>query len=183
MIFKSIKTYFKFYLIIFIFSALSCNINPVEPDFGFDFINNFGKASAFPDSIPKSRVAFVHSSWPMWGDTSRALIINAWGKLVFDIPQKYSSGKLILSTGLSRPFGDGATAIVTVEYGGVIDTVYKCGHVPSVQLNDRKWKEAIIDLSRYNGKAISISFISDPGPEQNADYDDLAWRSPIILNY
>ncbi len=173
----------NFYLLIFIFTAFSCHINPVEPDFGFDFINHFDEAFAFPDSIPKSRVAFTHNDWPLWGDTSRAIIINAWGRLVFNIPQKYSNGKLILSTGLSRPFGDGATAIVTVEYGGVIDTVYKCGQVPSVQLNDRKWKEAIINLSRYKGKAISISLISDPGPDKNGDYDDLAWRSPIILNY
>lgn len=46
---------------------------------------------------------------------------------------------------------------------------------PKHNVEDRRWHPALIDLSSYGGKEVTLSFITKPGPHNNDQYDWAGW--------
>lgn len=54
---------------------------------------------------------------------------------------------------------------------------------PKDNPSDRRWIPVSVDLSRFLGKEIELSLVTQPGPNGDNGYDHSGWKEPKIENY
>jgi hypothetical protein len=52
---------------------------------------------------------------------------------------------------------------------------------PHENIEDRRWQDFLLDLSEFNGKDVSIYFVTNPGPNRKNAYDWAYWSKPLLL--
>jgi hypothetical protein len=52
---------------------------------------------------------------------------------------------------------------------------------PKNERADQRWHDHEIDLSQWSGEAITLTFVTDPGPDGDARYDWAGWAEPRIV--
>jgi hypothetical protein len=62
-------------------------------------------------------------------------------------------------------------------------TIYMHYLDPKVRLDQRKWHDISLDLSRFSGKVIDIMFVAAPGPKNEDSFDTALWGEPVIETY
>lgn len=78
--------------------------------------------------------------------------------------------------------GDGVVFEVLVKDGKEEQKLFSKYIDPKNRIEDRKWHDEVIDLSRYGKKEVSLTFITSPGPSNNADYDWAGWGDPKLIS-
>jgi hypothetical protein len=53
---------------------------------------------------------------------------------------------------------------------------------PKNKIEDRKWYDERIDLSKYEGEEVLLTFITSPGPSNNTDHDWAGWGDPKLTS-
>lgn len=76
--------------------------------------------------------------------------------------------------------GDGVVFEVLVEEAGVRRTLFSRYLDPKHDPEDRRWEPVTIDLSRYAGRAITLTFATSGGPAGNIDYDWAGFGNPTL---
>jgi hypothetical protein len=64
----------------------------------------------------------------------------------------------------------------------VLYRVYNRYIDPKNNLDDRRWFDETVDLSRYGGQSVEIILETLPGPNQNNNYDWSAWSNPVLID-
>ncbi|MGH7800734.1 MAG: hypothetical protein ACREOW_08915 [Thermodesulfobacteriota bacterium] len=77
--------------------------------------------------------------------------------------------------------GDGVLFEIYVRDGSVRERVFSKYIDPKNKSEDRKWHDEVVDLSKYGGKVVSLSFVTTPGPNNNPDYDWAGWSNPKLI--
>ena len=49
--------------------------------------------------------------------------------------------------------------------------------------DDGRWHEAVLDMSRFSGMTVDLSFAVEPGPQQDAQLATGLWGEPVIETY
>lgn len=62
-------------------------------------------------------------------------------------------------------------------------TIYMHYLCPKDNPDQRKWNSVSIDLTRFSGKVVDITFKVEPGPRQDARFDVALWGDPVIETY
>jgi len=97
------------------------------------------------------------------------------------VPANQSS--LHFSYGLSSKVfspdkGDGVGFTLEVrEPSGQIAKLFSAYIDPKHNLEQRRWMDGVVDLSRYRGKKITLLFSTDPGPRGDTRFDWAAWSN------
>jgi hypothetical protein len=78
--------------------------------------------------------------------------------------------------------GDGAQFRIGVSDGGNYDKYLEEVVAPKTRDRDRKWIQATVDLSAYEGQIVEIVLSTDPGPPDHKDprNDFCLWGDPKI---
>jgi hypothetical protein len=72
--------------------------------------------------------------------------------------------------------GDGVGFRIEVkDAAGKISTLFSRYIDPKRDVQERRWMDSSIDLSRYQGQQIELLFSTDPGPKGDSAYDWAAW--------
>lgn len=146
----------------------------------FNFIDGFSQGSISPDEgngSPTGKPAFIINDFLVGGEKRRAMVVMAVGRIVFDIGEVGSQPKLKFSVGMNATIGDGAEGVITIEADGQSEVVYHRFLNPIDRPEDRKWFDESVDLSRFAGKKIKISFETRPGAKGDAVADWFAWTN------
>jgi hypothetical protein len=146
----------------------------------FRFLDNFDAGRMTPaveKGSPTGKPAFIMDEFNVGGEKRRAMIVVAPAKIVFDVGQVKGQSKLKFSVGMNATMGDGAEGIITVEAGGQTEIVYRRLLDPADRPNDRRWFDESVDLSKFSGKSIKITFETGPGPKGDATADWFAWAN------
>ncbi|MGH7799252.1 MAG: hypothetical protein ACREOW_01310, partial [Thermodesulfobacteriota bacterium] len=77
--------------------------------------------------------------------------------------------------------GDGVLFELYVQDGSISERLFSKYIDPKNKIEDRKWHDEVIDLSRYGKKEISLSFVTTPGPNNNTNFDWAGWNNPKIV--
>jgi hypothetical protein len=126
--------------------------------------------------------------------TANCFNINSDARVViFEHPPSQIKYKLAVPEGSRLSFGigldpkswspdkgDGVLFEIYVRNGGVQENVFSKYIDPKNNAEDRKWHDEVVDLSRFGGKEVSLTFVTSPGPNNNANYDWAGRRDPII---
>jgi len=89
-------------------------------------------------------------------------------------PEVWSPGK-----------GDGVEYNIYVQRPEEPYTLYRVFHHyidPKNNLEDRRWFDERVDLSRFGGQTVKIIFEALPGPAGNANYDWGGWSAPVLVD-
>ena len=108
---------------------------------------------------PKRLIYKITVPRDAWFETSYALRPEAWSKAT-----------------------DGAQFRVGVSEGKTYDELLRT--VVDPRRGDKRWFTARLDLSAYEGRAVSVILNTDPGPPRqgNADFDETVWGEPRIYS-
>jgi uncharacterized protein YbaR (Trm112 family)/predicted SAM-dependent methyltransferase len=114
-------------------------------------------------------------------DSRRTLFQHPPSKIDFDV-QIPARAELRFGIGLSMEVwdpnkGDGVRFSVLAESTPIFDKYIDPKNDPA----DRRWFDYKIDLSKYVGKQIRLSFVTDPGPRFDDSYDWAGWSNPMLL--
>lgn len=71
--------------------------------------------------------------------------------------------------------GDGVHFEIRVEENGKENLLYSKYIDPKNNLEDRSWCNAELDLTSFQGKFVTLKFITDPGPSGNLNSDWAGW--------
>ena len=78
--------------------------------------------------------------------------------------------------------GDGVTFKVRVRRGIMTDEVFVRHLNPKENLDDRGWLDFELDLSEYGNKRVAITFITEPGPQRDNQYNEAGWAEPRLIS-
>lgn len=77
--------------------------------------------------------------------------------------------------------GDGVLFRVEIDQGTDEDDVLYSTYInPKAVEADRRWHDATIDLSQYEGQRVILRFQTDPGPEGNRTLDLAGFSEPTL---
>lgn len=66
---------------------MGCELNPIEENADYDFIDHFNEAKIFPTTsdygTPNGKLAFVMKDWDIGGEKRSAIITLADGKVTY----------------------------------------------------------------------------------------------------
>jgi hypothetical protein len=168
-------------LLTFFSALIGCTAKKAQ---NFNFIDGFSEGSISPNEVngsPTGKPAFVMNGFLVGGENRRALVVMASGKIVFDIGEVGNQTKLKFSVGMNATMGDGAEGVITVEAAGTSEVVYRRFLNPIDRPDDRKWFDEAVDLSKFTGKGVKISFETKPGPKGDATGDWFAWANLQLI--
>jgi hypothetical protein len=146
-----------------------------------DFIAVFDTGRISPETTfatPTGKPALVIRRFPIGGERRDALVTLATGKIEFDIPAMPPEAVLTFAVGMNSDTGDGADGMVVIEADGQSETVYKKYLNPIDRPEDRKWFDETVDLTKYQGRRVKLTFTT--GPHGNATADWFAWANPRL---
>ena len=146
----------------------------------FRFLDDFDAGLITPaeeKGSPTGKPAFIMDDFTVGSQQRRAMIVMASAKIVFDVGQVSGPSKLKFSVGMNATIGDGAEGIIEVEADGQTEIVYHRYLDPIDRPDDRRWFDESVDLSKFSGKRIKISFKTGPGPKGDAIADWFAWSN------
>lgn len=132
------------------------------------------------EDTPNKRGAFVARNWKIGGEERDAVITLAGSSLSYILPGSRTGEILSFGTGMQFLVGDGAEGLLLVEVGSRRDTLFRRYLNPAGRPQDRKWFDAVVDLSTYRGREIKIIFEAHPGPANNFIADWFAWSRPKL---
>ncbi|MGA2262690.1 MAG: hypothetical protein ABSH28_14800 [Acidobacteriota bacterium] len=149
----------------------------------YDFLANFASGTITPanePSTPTRKPVLILRDFEVGGEKRQAMITLASAKIVFGISPINQGAKLKFGVGMNTTVGDGAEGIITIEADGSSEVVYRRFLDPVNRVDDKKWFDELVDLSKYAGKSVKISFETNPGPKGDAAGDWFAWSHPVI---
>ncbi|MBN1661651.1 MAG: hypothetical protein JXA93_24870 [Anaerolineae bacterium] len=78
--------------------------------------------------------------------------------------------------------GDGVQFDLTLDDQSGVTTRLASEYIDPKNLPEqRKWQERSVDLSRWSGQAVTVTFTTGPGPNGNEQYDWAIWGEPRIV--
>jgi hypothetical protein len=131
-------------------------------------------------STPTGKPVLVLPDFTVDGDKREAMITLASASIVFKVSGLGKQATLKFGAGMNTALGDGAEGVITVEADKTSEVVYRKFLDPVNRAEDRKWFEESIDLSKFAGKRIKITFETKPGPKGDGVGDWFAWSDPIL---
>ena len=142
------------------------------------------------DELPRARIIAKSSdlvsekSYNIAGDKRRVLFMHPPARVEYDVlvpaAAKLSFG-FTLSPGVWNRAGDGVLFKVELDEGtGETVKLFSQYINPKAVEPDRKWHDAEVDLSLYEGQRVTLIFSTDPGPEGNNAFDHAAWSEPTL---
>jgi hypothetical protein len=149
----------------------------------YSIMDNFASGIITPasdPSTPTGKPVLILKDFEVGGEKRQAMITLAFAKIVFDVPQVVNDAKLKFGAGMNTTVGDGAEGVITVEADGTAEVVYRKFLDPVDNTADKRWFDESVDLAKYAGKHIKISFETKPGPKGDASGDWFAWSNPEI---
>ncbi|MBW8051159.1 MAG: hypothetical protein FVQ77_12630 [Cytophagales bacterium] len=78
--------------------------------------------------------------------------------------------------------GDGVLFEISVQIDNKAEMIFSKYIDPKKNTSDREWHDYQIDLSKYKGKEISITFITSPGQANNSSYDWAGWSQLRLIS-
>ncbi|MGH7799253.1 MAG: glycosyltransferase family 39 protein [Thermodesulfobacteriota bacterium] len=119
------------------------------------------------------------------GDSRATLFEHPPSKITYKltIPEKafLSFGIALDPKTWSPDKGDGVLFEIYVQDGSISERVFSKYIDPKNKSEDRKWHDEVVDLSKYGGNEVSLSFVTKPGPNNNTDYDWAGWSNPKLI--
>lgn len=76
--------------------------------------------------------------------------------------------------------GDGVLFEIIVQNNGQSNAILSKYIDPKHNVEDRKWYHIEIPLDEYYNKSISVSFVTNPGPANDTNWDWSDWGNPLI---
>lgn len=151
-----------------------------------------GSPNFFIKHLNKAIIETPRKEWV----TSLILTINGDSRItLFEHPPSKIAYKLTIPENLSLTFGialnpevwsvdkgDGVTFEILARDGKEGRKLFSKYIDPKNKTEDRKWHDERVDLSEYEGKEISLTFITSPGPSNNTDYDWAGWGDPKLIS-
>ena len=114
------------------------------------------------------RVLFMHPS----STVEFELLIPAAAKLQFGLG---------IAPGFWNRPGDGVRFTVKIDEGtDETKTVFSRYINPKSVEPDRRWHDAEVDLSLYEGQKVKLILSTDGGPNDNNMFDNAGWSEPIL---
>ena len=119
-------------------------------------------------SISGVHKAAIHAHPPYQG-----VIGNTFGEWELSVPDS-SNVRLEFDVGLSEETerSDGVTFIVSVQSNEIFREHY----------DQQRWKHISLDLTPYRGQHIALRFTTNPGPNENTNWDWANWGEPKIIS-
>lgn len=118
------------------------------------------------------------------GDTRRVLFMHAPSTVEYSL---LIPARAQLTFGVGMPphvwkyQGDGVLFRVEIDQGTEEDDVLYSTYInPKAVEADRRWHDATIDLSPYEGQRVILRFQTDPGPEDNRTLDLAGFSEPTL---
>ena len=142
------------------------------------------------DELPRARIIAKRSdhvsenSYNIAGEKRRVLFMHPPASVEFDIlvpaAARLSFG-FALSPGVWNKPGDGVLFKVELDEGTAETVELLSQYInPKAVEPDRKWHDAEVDLSLYEGQRVTLIFSTDAGPENNNAFDHAAWSEPTL---
>jgi len=129
---------------------------------------DYVKKSAYVmDGVPKG-VIFQHPPT----DLSFTLPVPSLAVLKFSIaldPKVWQLG-----------YGDGVQFGISIDDGQTKSQIFSEYIDPKNMPSQRKWHNYVIDISRWSGQVVTMTFTTGCGPNNNCGYDWAAWGEPHI---
>jgi hypothetical protein len=76
--------------------------------------------------------------------------------------------------------GDGVLFEIIIQFNEKTEKIFSKYIDPKNNVEDRKWFDYKISLKEYEDKVITISFITNPGPLNDSNWDWAYWGDPLI---
>lgn len=145
------------------------------------------------DELPRARIIAKRSdhvsekSYNVAEEKRRVLFMHPPAAVEYDVlvpaAAKLSFG-FTLSPAVWRKSGDGVLFKVELDEGTAeIVELFSQYINPKKVEPDRKWHDAELDLSLYEGQRITLIFSTDPGPFNNNAFDHAAWSEPTLTGF
>ena len=77
--------------------------------------------------------------------------------------------------------GDGVQFDIYVNNGSAQDHIYSKYIDPKNVIDDRRWFDEEINLSKWAGQQVTFTFETSPGPNGDSRYDWAIWGEPRIV--
>jgi hypothetical protein len=142
------------------------------------------------DELPRARISakksdhVVEKSYRIGGEKRRVLFMHPPSTAEFDLlvpAQARLSFGFTLSQAVWQKPGDGVLFKVELDEGTAERVELFSQYInPKTVAPDRKWHDAEIDLSLYEGQRVTLIFATDPGPNNNNAFDHAAWSEPML---
>jgi hypothetical protein len=123
-------------------------------------------------------------SYVIGGEKRRVLFMHPPSAVEYDVlvPAAARLGfGFALAPGVWNKSGDGVLFRVDLDEGtGERVELFSQYINPKAVEPDRKWHDAEIDLSLYEGQRVTLIFSTEPGPQNNNAFDEAAWSEPKV---
>lgn len=146
------------------------------------FINEFDSAT-----IQSDDPANVH--------TSQFTIKGLTQPVLFEHPDSQVSYQVIIPLAAKLRFsiavsseawakeGDGVQYHIYIAYQNTKEQVFSQYIDPKKNLNQQQWHDYELDLSRWEGKKVTLTFETLSGPNNDARFDWAGWGNPTLGQY
>jgi len=135
---------------------------------------------------------------PPWGEQVSFEVFNIYEDsrvTLFEHPPSKITYKLTVPYNASLSFGialnpevwnadkgDGVIFEILAKDGKEERKLFSKYIDPKNKIEDRKWHDEVVGLSKYGGKEISLSFVTTPGFNNNNDFDWAGWGDPKLIS-
>jgi hypothetical protein len=162
--------------------AVLISCSPTRRVGPYNFLDDFSSGSITPSDVvyngtPAGKPVFLEDGFVVGGEKRRAMITLGGAKITFDVGELGKEPLLKFGAGMNSTVGDGAEGIITVDADGQSEVVYRKYIDPIDRPDDRKWFNESVDLSKFAGKKVRISFGAGLGPKGDATADWFAWTN------
>ena len=138
--------------------------------------------------IEKPKVKYVTIAPSIFAINSSTRVV------LFQHPQSKITYKLTIPENSSLTFGialnpevwsadkgDGVIFEILIKDGKEERKLFSKYIDPKNKIEDRKWHNEVVDLSKYGGKEVNLSFVTTPGPNNNTNFDWAGWGDPELI--
>ncbi len=123
-------------------------------------------------------------NWKIEGIRRKLLFQPAPGRVEFRslTPGPHSHLQTAIAMGPEswKKAGDGVHFEIRADISNATEVLFSKYIDPKNIPSDRRWHPVDLDLSRFDGKEISISLSTGAGPEGNSDFDWAGWAEPRL---
>jgi hypothetical protein len=123
------------------------------------------------------------------GDNRQAIFMHPPSQV--KLPLLLPSGTILLKSGFGidpfvwqteEPLGDGVSFIITVTDDVGEHIVLQHYIDPKNKIEDREWKDFMLDLSPWSGKKVIITLRTEGGPNNDTQADWAYFSMPVLYN-
>jgi len=149
-------------------------VNPLAKQDGWQGVDETTGASVALQNVDRGGIRSALAVQPAWRKGWGDVFVDYHVALPDQSPITLSFATAIRDNSATEPPSDGVEFRVLVSDGAEFKQIF------TRFTSTKRWEPALVDLSAYAGREITLRLVTDPGPAHNTTCDQSYWAEPML---